>query len=159
MNAHIRTPSLDDANAICQVIRRSITECCAADHKNDPELIAAWLQNKTPAKVRGWLQTEGALAVVAEIQGAVVGFALASSLGEVMLCYLVPEVRFTGVGKAMLSAIERKAAAMGIDTLLLDSTRTARDFYLRYGFSPTGPAELAFGIEGYPMSKSVKREQ
>ena len=159
MNAHIRAPALDDANAICQVIRRSITECCAADHKNDPELIAAWLQNKTPAKVRGWLQIEGALPVVAEIQGAVVGFALASSLGEVMLCYLVTEVRFTGVGNAMLSAIERKAAAVGIGTLHLESTHTARDFYLRYGFTLTGPAQLAFGIEAYPMSKSVKREQ
>ncbi|MBP6278793.1 MAG: GNAT family N-acetyltransferase [Rhodocyclaceae bacterium] len=157
MNAHIRTPSLDDANAICQVIRRSITECCAADHKDDPELLAAWLQNKTTDNVCRWLQTEGALPVIAQIQGAVVGFALASSLGELMLCYLVPEARFTGVGRAMLSAIERKAAAVGIDTLRLESTRTARDFYLRYGFSPTGPAELAFGIEGYPMSKSVER--
>ncbi|MBK7687052.1 MAG: GNAT family N-acetyltransferase [Rhodocyclaceae bacterium] len=159
MKTNIRTPSLDDANAICHVVRRSITECCAADHKDDPELLAAWLQNKTPDNVRRWLQTEGALSVVAEIQGAVAGFALATSLGELMLCYLVPEARFTGVGRAMLAAIERKAAAVGIDTLHLESTRTARDFYLRYGFSPTGPAELAFGIEGYPMNKPVKREQ
>ena len=80
MNAHIRTPSLDDANAICQVIRRSITECCAADHKDDPELLAAWLQNKTTDNVGRWLQTEGALPVIAQLQGAVVECSLASSL-------------------------------------------------------------------------------
>jgi hypothetical protein len=44
----IRDAVAEDAPAACQVIRRSIVELCVADHRNDPEVLARWLSNKTP---------------------------------------------------------------------------------------------------------------
>ncbi len=72
-----------------------------------------------------------------------------------MLRYVLPEVRFTGVGKAMLRAIEANASAAGVQSLRLESTCTARVFYLRSGFVPSGPPCVAFGMEAHPMSKHI----
>lgn len=143
MNAHIRPAAISDAEAACGVLRRSIAECCEEDHHNNSLLLEAWLHNKTPESVRSWLQSPGAFSVVATVEGAVVGFALSSSAGEIMLCYVLPEVRFRAVGRAMLSAIEANAFAAGIKTLHLESTRTAQTFYLRSGFIPSGPPCLS----------------
>lgn len=122
MTSLVRTATIDDAETACLVLRRSITECCAEDHRNDLSFLEAWLGNKTPESVRRWIQSLNIFSVVAEDDVMIVGFAMASSSGEVMLCYVVPEVRFTGTGKAMLHAIEAYASAAGIDTLHLEST-------------------------------------
>lgn len=55
----------------------------------------------------------------------------------------------------MLRAIEVKALAAGIQILHLESTCTARAFYLRNGFAPSGPQCSEFGMEAYPMSKQL----
>jgi GNAT superfamily N-acetyltransferase len=155
MNAKIRVATENDADAACQVLRRSITECCVEDHHNDPSLVADWLSNKTPDNVRNWLRADRSYGVIAETGGSLVGFAMLLPSGEVSLCYLVPEARFTGVGKALLAAIEAEARRRGIRELYLDSTRTGRDFYLRNGFLFSDPPQIAFGIEGYPMRKRL----
>lgn len=50
----IRRATPEDAEAACQVLRRSITELCIADHQGDAQSLAAWLANKTPENVRRW---------------------------------------------------------------------------------------------------------
>jgi GNAT superfamily N-acetyltransferase len=144
-----------DAQAACDVLRRSIAECCTDDHQNEPVLLEAWLSNKTPDNVRAWLRVESSFGVVAETDGVVVGFAMLLASGEIPLCYLVPEARFQGVGKSLLGALEMEARRRGIGELYLESTKTAHAFYLRNGFLDSGAPEVAFGIEGYPMRKQL----
>jgi hypothetical protein len=43
----IRDAMTEDAPAACDVLRRSISELCVADHGNDPTILARWLSNKT----------------------------------------------------------------------------------------------------------------
>lgn len=155
MPPHIRPATTDDAANICALIRRSITECCADDHQGDPELLKAWLRNKTVASVEAWLSDHEAHGIVGERGGVVHGFGLSRG-DQVLLCYVTPEARFTGLGKALLQTLERHAVAQGLSTLRLDSTRTAEAFYRRNGFLPTGPAVQAFGLRGQPMSKAVR---
>lgn len=154
MTTRIRIATPEDADAACEVVHRSIAECCAADHHNDPALVQTWLHNKTPGNVRAWLDQQDAFSVVAEAEGAVVGFAM-SLHNEVMLCYVIPEVRFTGAGKSMLHAMEAHATQAGFTSLRLESTRTAQAFYGRNGFSLSGPTIVAFGMEGQPMVKTI----
>jgi hypothetical protein len=47
----IRDAETEDALAACQVLRRSITELCISDHRNDPTILGRWLANKTPENV------------------------------------------------------------------------------------------------------------
>ena len=44
----IRDALPEDAPAACEVIRRSISELCGADHLNDALILGRWLANKTP---------------------------------------------------------------------------------------------------------------
>ena len=155
MQIEIRPAVEHDACAASQVLRRSITECCIEDHKCDPEIIAGWIRNKTPETVRGWILSEQLFSVVAIIGGKAVGFAAASTSGEILLCYVIPEVRFTGTGRAMLLLIENMARDAGVLSLHLNSTLTAHSFYTRNGFETNGPTVLAFGMKSVPMKKPL----
>jgi hypothetical protein len=43
-----RPATPEDVPTACDIIRRSITELCTADHANDPAILQRWLANKTP---------------------------------------------------------------------------------------------------------------
>lgn len=144
-----------DAQAACTVLRRSITECCFEDHHNNPELLSAWLQNKTPENVSGWFASNESFSVVALLDEQIVGVGLLTKNGNLALCYVLPEVRFTGVGKALLRAMESHAVQAGLSEIHLSSTATAKAFYLRNGFMQNGPPEVEFGIRAFPLIKRV----
>lgn len=155
MQINLRPADEQDAAAASRVLCRSIAESCIEDHRNDPKLKAAWVQNKTPETLRSWIRDEDLFSVVAVRDNEVVGFAMSSRLGEVLLCYLIPEVRFTGTGRAMLATIEPHVSSAGIQSLYLNSTLTAHSFYTRNGFEMTGPTALAFGMSSLPMAKRL----
>lgn len=155
MKTKVRRAIEEDAFDACHVVRSSILECCTDDHRGDAKVLQGWLSNKTPELFRRFILAPGAYSVVASVDGATVGFGSALETGEVTLCYVAPSVRFTGVGRALLTAIEEQAVRAGVEALCLESTRTARTFYLRNGFVPQGPAVVAFGIEGQPMRKQL----
>jgi N-acetylglutamate synthase-like GNAT family acetyltransferase len=136
--SEIRRARLDDTDAIVVVLRRSITELCVADHRNDPGVLGAWLENKTAENVRTWIESPRAFMVVAEVRGAVCGVASLGATGGILLCYLLPEVQSTGVGRALLAGLEAEARRQGIRELSLESTVSARGFYSAHGFRPKG---------------------
>ena len=155
MNMIVRNATTADAEAACTVLRRSITECCGEDHHNDPELLSGWLQNKTPENVAAWFATKKNYSVVAIAGEHVMGVGLLTEKGELALCYVLPEVRFTGAGKALLRAIESHAVHAGLAEIHLSSTATAKAFYLRNGFIQIGPLEVEFGIQAFPLIKRL----
>ena len=44
----VRRARSPDAEAAATVLRASISMECAADHGNDPDIVARWLEHKTP---------------------------------------------------------------------------------------------------------------
>lgn len=116
-----------------------------------------WLANKTPETVRNWIASQDAFGVVAESNGAIVGFALLTMPGEISLCYLVPEAQGFGLGRAMLTTLENEAARRNLPDLTLRSTETACGFYLRFGFVDSGPARRGRFITARPMRKVLTR--
>lgn len=153
MNLHTRRATITDAEAACGVLRRSISECCVEDHHNNPEVLSAWLQNKTPENVSAWFASSEDFAVVAAAGEQVVGVGLLTGKGNLALCYVLPEVRFTGVGKALLRAVESHALQTRLNQIHLSSTATAKAFYLRNGFVQSGPPEVGFGVQAFPLIK------
>jgi hypothetical protein len=55
----IRDATPEDADAACEVLRKSISELCVADHANDPTILASWLSNKKPEIVAAWSKQPG----------------------------------------------------------------------------------------------------
>src|SRR5438034_9071256 len=125
----IRDTVIADADAACAVLRLSITELCVADHHNDPAILTAWLSNKTPEIVASWIARQGNSLLVAVEDAMILAVGGVTDAGEVTLNYVSPDARFRGVSRALLSALEARAAERGNDRCTLVSTETALRFY------------------------------
>src|SRR5262245_12803347 len=145
----------EDAEGACEVVRRSITELCHADHRGDGFTLALWLANKTPENTRRWIATHYML--VATDVGAIRGVGMIASSGEVLLNYVAPEARFCGVSKGLVARLEARARELGVTTVILQSSTTARRFYLGAGYRAPGPATMGFGLTlCHPMAKEMR---
>lgn len=136
-----------DSAGACAVLRRSITECCTRDHEHRPEILTAWLGNKTPQNVGAWFCLPTNFALVALHDDVVVGVALLTQAGKLSLCYVVPEALHCGIGKALLHGLEAQARAWGISTVRLHSTASASAFYARNGYTQDGVEKSCYGVE------------
>ncbi len=151
----IRDALPEDAAAACEVMRRSIAELCAPDHRNDPEILRRWLSNKTPEIFKSWIRPDNVLLVAVE-GASIVAVGCVTDAGEITLNYVSPDARFRGVSTAMLDALERRARERGNGRCKLNSTEAALRFYLARGYSQDGPGDRKFGTNSaYPMSKEL----
>ncbi len=147
MSLEIRLAVNTDASAACQVLRRSIAECCVIDHKNDPAILGAWLGNKTPEMVASWFASPTNFSLVALEDGALVGVALLTGAGKLALCYVLPEARRRGAGKALLARMEQQACSWGVKALQLHSTATGEAFFASQGYLDAGKVRSPYGVE------------
>jgi N-acetylglutamate synthase-like GNAT family acetyltransferase len=146
-----------DAASICTVLIRSVREICARDYAHDEALLRTWCANKTVENVTQWIGSPANYCIVAEHAGhGLVGVGLLHEpAGEIMLCYILPEVLHGGVGKRILATLEQQAQRCGHVRVRLVSTITARDFYRRNGYIPDGVPTAPHGITGFPMLKRL----
>jgi GNAT superfamily N-acetyltransferase len=152
----IRDARLEDAGRACDVLRRSISQLCVADHGNDPAILDAWLANKKPEIVAAWAtQQENSLLLAVE-GDAILAVGSVTDAGEITLNYVAPEARFRGVSRALLGALEARALARGNTRCRLTSTETAHRFYRSAGYRDDGAPKGKFGTKSsYPMSKEI----
>ena len=76
-------------------------------------------------------------------------------LAQVTLNYVVPEARFRGVSKELLSALEAYLRAEGHARSTLSSTRTAHRLYLAAGYVDAGEPQSWRGLTAFPMVKDL----
>lgn len=153
----VRPAKQADAEAAIDVVRRSITELCAADHKGDVDTLGKWLSNKTPRHFLDWLANEDNFCAVAEENRELLGVALVNRSGEIALLYLAPGAQRRGIGKALHQALEQKAMSWGVERLRLNSTVAARAFYESMGYLRSSDATPHFGVLScYPYEKPLK---
>jgi GNAT superfamily N-acetyltransferase len=152
----IRAVVAADALAACEVLRRSIAELCVVDHDNDPEILGRWLANKTPEIIASWIARSDNSVLVAVEGDTILAVGSVTDGGEITLCYISPDARFRGISRALLGALETRAAERGNKRCTLHSTLTARRFYRAAGYTEDGPPDGKFGARGgYPMSKPL----
>jgi GNAT superfamily N-acetyltransferase len=156
----IRDAVPEDTHAACEVMRRSISELCSADHHNDPVILGRWLANKTPATVASWIVKPGNSVLIAVESGIILAVGSVTDVGEITLNYVSPDARFRGVNRALLVALEARAQDRGNQRCTLFSTETARRFYRSAGYIGDGPPQGKFGTSSsYPMSKELAAPQ
>lgn len=134
----IRPGRVEDGEEAARLLRRSIAELCAADHRRDARAIAAWTANKTAAVWAGWARDAEAVLCVAEAGGRIVGVGMMRAGGEILLNYVLPEARFQGVSRRVMDHLEAEAARRGCAACTLESTLTARPFYEARGYVASG---------------------
>jgi len=160
MSVTVRRAEPADAAEICAVLRASITELLASAHRNDPATLGAWLENKTVENALRWISADDRYAVVASEVGTVCGFGMMKSTGEIGLLYVAPSARFRGVSKALLAALEERAAAWGLRRMTANSSCTALPFYRARGYQPAGEPVQGFGVTRmWPLAKTLPAAQ
>jgi GNAT superfamily N-acetyltransferase len=127
----IRPARIEDAAGACQVLRRSISGLCVADHHNDPAILLRWLANKTQEIVASWIAKPGNTLLLAVEHDTILRVGSVTNADEVTLNYVSPDARFRGVSRAMIGALEDRARRNGNERCHLTRTETARGFYHR----------------------------
>ena len=143
----IRRGTPGDAEAACALLRRSIEEGCAADHGGLPEILEPWLSNKTPQTVAAWLTSPTNYVVVAAEGEALAGLALLTQAGKLALCYVLPGQLRSGIGSALMHAVEVQARTWDIGKLFMHCPSSASPFFERLGYVNAGKDKACFGLE------------
>jgi GNAT superfamily N-acetyltransferase len=151
----VRDATPADAEAMSRVLIASITTLCERDHGGVQENLDHWLANKSPASVRAWFDNPENRLFVAERNEEVVGVGGFNERGDVLLNYVAPAARFTGVSTVLLAEIERAMQAKGHDKATLTSTATAHEFYIARGWRDDGAPKPRFAVLVHPMTKSI----
>jgi GNAT superfamily N-acetyltransferase len=147
MGFNLRVAVPGDEQSVCELLRRSIAEGCAPDHRDHPGVLESWLSNKTPQNVRTWVTSPSNYMVVADDGDAVIGVALLNQAGKLALCYVDPARLHQGVGRAMLAAVEAQARDWNISKIHLHSPVSAATFFTRLGFADGGKEKACYGLE------------
>jgi len=121
----VRKATASDIEEIIDVCIQAITTSCRADHKDKPEVLSAWLENKTPEQVLKWIFDPDYFLIVAEEKTKIWGVALISVQGYLSLTYVLPSIQNRGIGKKLLGAAEGYATNRGCNMVTLESTKTA----------------------------------
>lgn len=131
MKAALRPFLPADAPVLAEIFRASIEELTGEDYSTaQQEAWAAAADDE--ADFAGRL--EGALTVVATIDGGPVGFASLKGGDEVDMLYVHPEAAGQGVATMLYDALEKLAQARGATRLAVNASDTALPFFERRGF-------------------------
>ena len=156
MSLIIRRAGPGDVPGMSVVLTASIIELCTADHGGDPHAIAAWTRNKSEEGVVGMLANPDQQIFVAERAMGIVAVGAVTNDGTISLNYVAPDARFAGISSAMLARLELALVELGHREGRLESTRTARAFYLARGWLADGPQANGRVVNGYPMRKLLR---
>ena len=146
----VRDFTAADADAVAALIRTTLLTSNASDYAREVlEGLADWYA-AGPLISRMGLSERFVAVVGAERVGTA-----AHRDGQIEGFFVAPSWQRQGVGELLLAALEASARRRMIDRLLLHSSVTAVDFYLRQGFEPTGePFDAGEGLV-VPMSKDL----
>jgi N-acetylglutamate synthase-like GNAT family acetyltransferase len=146
----IRTATFDD----CADIHRVQDGAIRGIHANKPmdKGVADYLEKRGPSSYAKEMEHERF--VVVEEGGKIVGYgALNLAKTEIKSVFVDPVYQRTGVGRAILSALEELAQREGLETVQLQATGTAIVFYLATGYQSDPPVEP--GVEWALMKKKL----
>jgi putative acetyltransferase len=126
----IRPATPADAEALCALHKEAVRRLCLGAYT--AEDIEAWLREREPQGFRHAMTAGGETMLVAERDGAVVGFA--SIKQSVLFGLYVDPAKGRGAGQALLQAVEKEVQRRGATVLSLQSTLNAVPFYRKHGF-------------------------
>ena len=92
----------------------------------------------------------GCLTLIAEEDGEPVGFAAMRDNTTLEHVHVHPDMAFMGVGRQLVDALERLAAARGTKMLATAATDNALPFFEKLGFVAVRRSSLSFGDEWLP---------
>ncbi|MGZ3745390.1 MAG: GNAT family N-acetyltransferase [Pseudobdellovibrionaceae bacterium] len=157
--AYVRRARPEDAHGIHVAHMHSIQQICSQDHSE--EEVRAW-GNRPFREEQRLHAINNHLVWVIEQNNTIHGYGHlvieerdGKKVGHVWGLYLTPEVKGQGLGHQIIELMLEEARHSDLDSIILESTITAYQFYKRIGFEDTGPqmkVEIAgVGVRCFPM--------
>ena len=146
----------DDVPVLCAVYTSSIREVACRDYS--PEQLDVWAPlERDDASLARWAARVVALQpFVAEIDGAVVGYADLQPDGYIDHFYVAGSAGGQGVGGALMRHILAQAEARGLAELTSHVSLTAQPFYAHFGFEIV--EQRLPVVEGVTFSNAAMRK-
>jgi GNAT superfamily N-acetyltransferase len=129
----IRLAAEADAEAVSNVVAVTVRESNARDYSRD--IVEMVVADSAPEHMQAMIRDGDFF--IAEGNGGIVGVAGLIE-GTLRRCFVLPAVQGKGIGRELLSAIERTAFRKGLSVLRVNSSLTATGFYERLGFVSEG---------------------
>lgn len=120
----VRPSAADDLEAVIAIFRSAIRVTASVDY--GPAQVEAWSRVDRAAWIARRKRNHG---WVAWIDREAAGFAELEPCGHLDMLYVHPAHGRRGVARALLRAVEGKAAALGLDALRTEASLTARPFF------------------------------
>jgi putative acetyltransferase len=145
-----------DTMALRELFAQAIEELTQDDY--DEEQRIAWASSAEDAQAFDRRLAE-MLTLVVQVEGEYLGFAALQDNKTIDMLYVHPYYAGEGVGTALVTALEKIAAARGSETLSVDASDTAEPFFESLGYRPvqrnTVPRDDQW-LSNTTMAKSLK---
>lgn len=144
----IRPFTNEDAEMFLNVHHAAVRETAIADYP--APVIDAWAPKIEAAHIQSVRADRTGIKIIAESSREIVGIGeIAPGVGELRACYVAPRHGRMGVGRAIVTELEKIARSHGMPSLWLDSSLTAEAFYKAFGYVPLkrGQHTLRTGIK------------
>jgi putative acetyltransferase len=128
----IRDYRPDDVGALTRLFYDTIHATGLREYT--PEQVAAWAP-APPDRDRWHARMSARHTLVAEEDGAILGFAELEENGHFDMLYVAREAVGTGVGGALCDAVEARARVLGIARLFTEASKLARPVFARKGYT------------------------
>lgn len=120
-----------DATATAQLFQAAIRTTAARHY--EPAQIEAWAGGDVD--VEGWNRSRsGAWTVVAELDGAVVGFSDLTPDGVLDMLFVHPDAGGRGIARQLVNAVVAEGRRRGLHSITTHASRAARPAFERFGF-------------------------
>ncbi|MEQ1652521.1 MAG: GNAT family N-acetyltransferase [Hyphomicrobium sp.] len=120
-----------DTIELRELFAQSIEELTQDDYDEDQR--AAWASAAVDADAFGKRLAQ-MLTLVVQVDGEFLGFASLKDNKTIDMLFVHPYYAGEGVGKALVSALEKIAAARGAEAISADASDTAQDFFEKLGY-------------------------
>ncbi|GAB4200045.1 MAG: GNAT family N-acetyltransferase [Roseiflexaceae bacterium] len=129
-----------DAEAVALLFTETVHSVNARDYP--PEQLAAWAPQ--PYDLAHWRERlERTQPLIAQRGVQVVGFGELAANGHIDCFYVHKDHQGSGVGRALLGEILRRAQAAGLARLYTEASLTAIPFFKQHGFRPIATQQVA----------------
>jgi putative acetyltransferase len=143
----------DDAQALADIFCAAIETLAEEDYSAGQREAWATLADDVP---RFRAKLEGALTIVAVVDGQPAGFASLKGADTLDMLYVHPENARRGIATTLVDALEKLAAARGAKTLTTDASDTAKPLFAARGYEPKSRNVLPLGDEWIANTTMVK---
>jgi GNAT superfamily N-acetyltransferase len=157
VTVRIRSYEAGDAPALARLFYETVHAVNQADYS--PEQLRAWAP-EIPDPEAWHARMSSRCTLVAEEDGAVVGFVELERDRHLDMLYLHKDAVGRGVGSRLYRAVEQIAWERGLGRIFTEASITARPFFERQGFRVVGEQAIALRgarLTNFAMEKSLRR--